>query len=111
MATKGVLAAIFGPIISGEADAATNALIANQQTIVAELTTVEGSVATWVEDELLAAIPTQSLEEKIAHGEITGTIKNLATEIEAQLPAGNAAVLNALESGLESLSASLSAPG
>jgi hypothetical protein len=106
-AQAGILASLFTPLITRGADAGANYLIDNQAKIVGELRAIEGDAVTFIENELLAAIPRQSLEQKAVAGEFAATIKNLAGEIAAQLPAADEALVNALESVLEKLSASV----
>lgn len=107
MATPGVLAGLLAPLVVRGSDAAANALIVHQDAILAELRTIEGDAVAFIESEVLGAIPHQSLSEKISAGEFAAFVRNLASEIANQLPAGNAAVLNAIEAQLEALSAKL----
>lgn len=99
------LASVLAPFISAGADAGANLLIAHQDEIASVLRTYETKGVDALEADLLAAIPRQSFSEKIAYGEITATISNLANEIIAQLPSENVALVNVLVNGLASISA------
>lgn len=99
--------ALVAPLIVGGADAGANYLIDNQAAIVAELRSIEGNAVSWIEAEILAAIPRQSLAEKMAAGEFGATVKNVANEIAAQLPAADEVLLDTIETQLEALAAKL----
>ena len=99
------LASVLTPFISAGADAGANLLIHNQDEIANALRAYETKGVDALEADLLAAIPRQSFSEKIAYGEVTATIRNLASEIIAQLPSENVALVNALVNGLASISA------
>lgn len=99
------LASVLAPLVVAGADAGANLLIHNQDEIANVLRTYETTGVDALEADLLAAIPRQSFSEKIAYGEITATIKNLANEIIAQLPSENVALVNVLVNGLASISA------
>lgn len=108
MAQVGVLASLLAPVVVRGADAGANYLIDNQPAIVAELKSIEGDAVTFLENELLGAIPKQSLAEKFAAGDESAFVRNLATELAGQLDGDDNALLNAIEAMLEKVSSALS---
>lgn len=111
MSTQGgVLAALLRPLVSASADAGANGLIARQSQIVdATLPFLDRGVDA-LAAELEAAVPTSTLEERVTARQVRDTIANVAAEVIAQIPAGENALINALESGLARISAAAAGP-
>ncbi len=103
----GALAQLFAPLLVKGADAGANYLVDHQVQIVSGLRSIEGDAVTFLENELLGAIPKQSLGEKMASGEFAATVRNLATEIAAQLPAADEVLIDTIEQQLAALAAKL----
>jgi hypothetical protein len=96
---------LLRPLIVKAADAGANLTIDHQQQIVDFLRSYEAKGIDALAADLKAAIPTQSLGEKITHGEVLATIDNLAAILIAKLPAEDNQLLDTLEAWLENISA------
>lgn len=100
-----VLTQLLAPLVSAAADTGANKIIDNQDAIVAALRSYGDRGVDELAADITAAVPDHALAQRLVHGEITGTIDNLAAELKSKLDADDPVLIDALEAWLEQISA------
>jgi hypothetical protein len=101
----GLLADLLRPAITAAADGGANLLIDDQAPILAALRSAGDQGIDFVASEINAALPHDSLGQRMARGEIQATVTNIATDLQGKLAAEDPVLLSAVEDALEKLSA------